>query len=60
MVGGTLFACSAKQVFLKPLQNSQKTSVREFLSNRVAPWRLATFLNKRFQHGYFPVDFAKL
>ena len=50
-----------KQVFLKLSQNSQENTSAGVPSNKkFAGLQPATLLNKRLQHGCFPVHFTKL
>ena len=51
--------CSAKKVFLKISQNSQKNTFTESLLNKVTVLRLVYLLKKRLWHRYFPMNFAK-
>ena len=51
--------CFAKLVFLKLLQNSEKTPVLESLFSKVLNLQLGPLLKQRLWLSCFPVNFAK-
>ena len=51
--------CSIKKLFLKILQNPQKTHVLESLFKRVAALKACNFIKTRLLHRCFPMNIAK-
>ena len=51
---------SIKKLFLKILQYPQVTPVLQFLFKKVAVLRACTFIKKRPQHRWFPLNIAKI
>ena len=52
--------CSPKNVSLKILQYRPESAVLESLFNKVAGLKVCRLIEKRLQHGCFPVNIAKL